>query len=171
MKRIIASDIHGSALYCGRLIEHIRAERADGLILLGDILYHGPRNALPDGYDPKAVADMLNALECRVVCVRGNCDSEVDQMLLKFPIMATYALMDIGESVVYMTHGHVNGREDPPRLRRGDVLLCGHTHIPADEMLPCGIKYVNPGSVAIPKGGSERGYILLENGEFVHKAL
>lgn len=171
MKWLVASDIHGSALYCRRLLECMRTEKADGLILLGDILYHGPRNALPDEYDPKSVAEMLNALECPLFCVRGNCDSEVDQMMLNFPIMATYALMNIGETTVYMTHGHINGRDNPPHLRKGDVLLCGHTHIPADEILPCGVRYINPGSVAIPKGGSERGYIVIEKGEFIRKTL
>ena len=170
MKYLIASDIHGSALYCRKLLERYDAEKADRLILLGDILYHGPRNDLPEGYDPKEVSRMLNERAGDILCVRGNCDAEVDQMMLTFPIMAEYALLSVGETLVYLTHGHINGAYNPPPLKEGDILLHGHTHDPACADSETFI-YMNPGSVSIPKGESERSYMTLEDGEFLWKKL
>ena len=129
MKWLIASDIHGSAYWCRRLIEKYAQEKADRLILLGDVLYHGPRNDLPDEYAPKKVIEMLNGMRDRILCVRGNCDTEVDQMVLNFPVLADYALLELGERMIYMTHGHVYNENNLPPLREGDILLHGHTHV------------------------------------------
>lgn len=170
MKLLIASDIHGSALYCGELLKAYDREQADRLLLLGDILYHGPRNDLPDGYDPKAVASALNARKGDILCIRGNCDAEVDQMVLDFPVMADYALVCADGYRIYATHGHVFGPDRLPPLQPGDVLLYGHTHVPDWEKRG-EILCLNPGSVSIPKNGSLRGYMLLENGVFTWKAL
>ena len=130
MKWFIASDIHGSAYYCRRMLERYKKENADRLLLLGDVLYHGPRNDLPNGYAPKEVIEMLNAMKDDILCVRGNCEAEVDQMVLKFPVLADYAIIDLGDSLIYATHGHIYNENNLPPLKRGDVLLHGHTHIP-----------------------------------------
>lgn len=162
MKWMIASDIHGSAFYCRRLLEAFEKEGADRLLLLGDILYHGPRNDLPKEYAPKSVIEMLNTVRNKVLCVRGNCDTEVDQMVLDFPILADYAVLYIENRVFYATHGHVYNLEKLPPLCRGDILLHGHTHVPAYTETD-GIIYMNPGSVSIPKEGSAHGYMTVEN--------
>ena len=170
MKLLIASDIHGSALYCGELLKAYDREKADRLLLLGDVLYHGPRNDLPDGYAPKEVIPMLNARKNDILCVRGNCDTEVDQMVLDFPLMADYALLCIDGLRVYATHGHVFSPDRLPPLQPGDILLYGHTHIPAWDKKD-GVLCLNPGSVSIPKAGSARGYMVLEDGVFSWKTL
>ncbi len=170
MKLMIASDIHGSAAFCEKMLEAFRREKAERLVLLGDILYHGPRNDLPEGYDPKAVIAMLNPIADKLLCVRGNCDTEVDQMVLDFPIMADYAVICDGDLLIYAAHGHVCGKENPPPGARGGALLCGHTHIPACEDTD-GLLYLNPGSVSIPKDGSRHSYMTYENGAFVWKDL
>lgn len=160
-KLLIASDIHGSAVWCRRLLTLLEHTKADRLVLLGDILYHGPRNALPEGYDPPAVISLLNAQRARILCVRGNCEAEVDQMVLSFPVLADYAVLDTALGTVYATHGHRFGPATPPPLCEGDILLSGHTHIPTDEVRE-GIRYLNPGSVSIPKEGSRHSCIVLE---------
>ena len=170
MKLMIASDLHGSEYYVNLLAERMRQERPDRLLLLGDLLYHGPRNDLPRGYDTKKTAALLNALSPKPLCIRGNCDGEVDQMVLSFPVMADYAALMIDGHVLYATHGHVRGEDDPPPLQSGDVLLCGHTHVPACRRHG-GFTYVNPGSVSIPKNGSPHGFIVLEDGVAVWKDL
>ena len=170
MKIMIASDIHGSALYCRRLIEEYENEKADRLLLLGDILYHGPRNDLPDEYAPKKVIEMLNEKKDEIFCVRGNCDTEVDQMVLNFPILADYAVLAVGDRLVYATHGHVFNENNLPPLKNGDILLNGHTHVPKCTEHESFV-YMNPGSVSIPKENSKRGYIILENGVFTWKSL
>ena len=170
MKYLIASDIHGSAAYCRNLLDAFEREGADRLLLLGDILYHGPRNDLPLEYDPKAVIAMLNPLKDRILCVQGNCDGDVDQMVLEFPIMATYAIVESNGLTIYATHGHKFGKDCPPPLKNGDILLCGHTHIPANEAVG-NIRYLNPGSVSIPKNGSKNSYMTLCVGVFVWKDL
>ena len=170
MKYLIASDIHGSAYYCERMLEAYRREGAERLILLGDILYHGPRNDLPRDYAPKRVIELLSALRDEIFCVRGNCDTEVDQMVLPFPILADYALLEVGGHTVFVTHGHKHNLASLPPLKEGDVLLHGHTHVPACESRE-GITYLNPGSVSIPKDGSAHGYMLLEDGVFTAKTL
>lgn len=170
MKWFIASDIHGSAYYCERLLNCFHNENADRILLLGDVLYHGPRNDLPREYAPKRVIEMLNALKEKILCVRGNCDTEVDQMVLDFPVLADYALLDAGEHLIYATHGHIYNEENLPPLCGGDILLHGHTHVPK-----CVIKekyvYINPGSVSIPKEDSWHGYMTLENGVFLWKDI
>lgn len=153
MKTIIASDIHGSAYYCRRLLETVRAEKADALFLLGDTLYHGPRNDLPRDYAPREVTAMLTALEIPVCGVRGNCDAEIDQMVLGFPIMADYSLILAGRRRIFATHGHLYTPEEHPRLNPGDAFLFGHIHVPVCEERD-GILILNPGSVSIPKENS-----------------
>lgn len=171
MKLMIASDIHGSAYFCERLLEAFDRETADRMLLLGDILYHGPRNDLPRGYAPKQVLEMLNAVKTCLFCVRGNCDTEVDQMVLEFPILADYCLLTAGERLIYATHGHRYNLNALPPLQPGDILLHGHTHVPAWERFGDGNLYLNPGSVSIPKNGSPNGYMILENRCVQWKAL
>ncbi len=166
MNILIASDIHGSAFFCRRLLELYKSSGASKLLLLGDILYHGPRNDLPAEYSPKQVAEMLNEISNDILCVRGNCEAEVDQMMLKFPVMAEYALIDVCGHTAFVTHGHNFNKEKLPPLKPGDVLLHGHTHVPVCEPLPCGAVYINPGSVSIPKENSANSCILLRDGEF-----
>lgn len=170
MKLMIASDIHGSALYCSRLIEAYKKEGADKLFLLGDILYHGPRNDLPDEYNPKKVLAMLNEIRNEILCVRGNCDTEVDQMVLEFPVLAEYGIIWHEGRMFFMTHGHNFNRKNLPMLKGGDVLVNGHTHVPAFERED-GYIYINPGSVSIPKENSHRGYIILEGENVVFRNL
>lgn len=170
MKWLIASDIHGSAYWCRRLLEKYAEEKADRLILLGDVLYHGPRNDLPDEYAPKKVIEMLNGMSDSILCVRGNCDTEVDQMVLNFPVLADYALLDLGERMIYLTHGHIYNENNLPPLREGDILLHGHTHV--SKCVDHGnYVYMNPGSVSIPKENTPHGYMTLENGTFLWKSL
>ena len=169
MKLMIASDLHGSAFYTKQLLEAFTREQPEKLILLGDILYHGPRNDLPEGYAPKEVIAMLNPLAEKLLCVRGNCEAEVDQMVLEFPVMADYCVLFEQGKTVYVTHGHLFSEVNPPKLQPGDVLLTGHTHIPACE--DHGWFYLNPGSVSIPKNGSWHGYMTLEDGLFLWKDL
>lgn len=171
MKLMIASDIHGSALYCGQLLEAMDREQPDRLLLLGDILYHGPRNDLPEEYDPKTVIAMLNARKQDLVCVRGNCDTEVDQMVLDFPIMADYCLLMTENRMIFATHGHHYNLGQLPALHPGDILLHGHTHVPAWQAFGQDNRYFNPGSVSIPKEGSARGYMMLEADRAVWKDL
>ncbi len=168
MKWLIASDIHGSGQYCKALLDVYKKEKADRMLLLGDILYHGPRNDLPNGYAPKAVITLLNEYRNDILCVRGNCDTEVDQMVLDFPIMADYAILDVGKRMVFATHGHRWNEENLPALHNGDILLHGHTHIPKCTEHKNYI-YMNPGSITIPKEKSYHGYMLLENGVFLWK--
>lgn len=165
MKWLIASDIHGSAKWCRKLLERYEAEGADRLLLLGDLLYHGPRNDLPEEYAPKQVIEMLNGLRQDILCVRGNCEAEVDQMVLAFPVLADYALLELGNRMVFATHGHVYNEGHLPPLHDDDILLHGHTHVPKCVDHETYI-YMNPGSVSIPKEGSHHGYMTLEFGIF-----
>ena len=169
MKLMIASDIHGSAYYCKKLIAAYESEQADKLLLLGDILYHGPRNDLPRDYNPKEVIAMLNPMKKELLCVRGNCDTEVDQMVLEFPILADYCFLELDGNTIFATHGHVHNPKNLPMLKDGDILLNGHTHIPANQNMGT-YTYMNPGSVSIPKEGSANGYMIYD-GEFVWKDL
>lgn len=186
MKWMIASDIHGSAYYCSQMIEAYKREHADRLLLLGDILYHGPRNDLPKAYAPKEVIAMLNPMKSELLCVRGNCDTEVDQMVLEFPILAEYCFLAADELTIFVSHGHVYNPKNPPMLKNGDILLNGHTHIPACEKYPlkngsangnalsessAGFMYLNPGSVSIPKEDSAHSYMTLEDGAFEWKTM
>ena len=170
MKLMIASDIHGSAYWCERLLAAYRREGAEKLLLLGDVLYHGPRNDLPRDYAPKRVIAMLNGMKNEILCVRGNCDTEVDQMVLEFPILADYCILFAAGRTVYATHGHVYNESQLPPLSKGDVLLHGHTHVPKctehEDYL-----YLNPGSVSIPKEDSPNGYMTLEDGVILWKHI
>lgn len=165
MKWLVASDLHGSEYYCKKVLKAFDREQADRLLLLGDILYHGPRNNLPTDYAPKKVTALLNERKDKIICVRGNCDAEVDQYVLEFPILADYAVIDLGNRLLYATHGHVYGELNPPPLQKGDVLLCGHTHIPKCVEYKNYI-YMNPGSASLPKEDSYHGYMTIHNGEF-----
>ena len=170
MKLMIASDLHGSATACQKLLDIFTASGAERLILLGDLLYHGPRNDLPEGYDPKAVIAMLSEYADRLFCVRGNCDTEVDQMVLPFPIMAETALLFVDGKTWFACHGHRSGANptanDLPKLPAGSVVLSGHTHIPVLEENPDGVLLFNPGSTSIPKGGFAASYGVYEDGMF-----
>lgn len=170
MKILIASDIHGSAYFCRLLLEAFEKEKADKILLLGDVLYHGPRNDLPKDYSPKEVISMLNPLKEKILCIRGNCDTEVDQMVLEFPILADYCFLPLETRTIYATHGHIYNENKLPPLQKGDILLNGHTHIPKcaeyDEFT-----YINTGSVSIPKENSPHSYIVLEDGLFIWKNL
>ncbi len=170
MKFLIASDIHGSAFYCDLLLKAIEGEKADRIILLGDILYHGPRNDLPRDYAPKKVIEMLNTIKDKLLCVRGNCDTEVDQMVLDFPVLADYAVIPVGQGLIYATHGHNYNEEKLPPLSNGDILLNGHTHVPKCVLHENYI-YMNPGSVSIPKENSVHSYMTLADNEFLWKNL
>lgn len=170
MKWMIASDIHGSAAYCEKLLAAFGREQADRLLLLGDLLYHGPRNDLPQGYAPKEVIAQLSGVKDKVFCVRGNCEAEVDQMVLPFPVLADYCLLEQKGRIIFATHGHHYNLENPPLLQPGDVLLHGHTHIPAKDN-SLGFWYLNPGSVSIPKENSPHSYMTLEDGQFLWKDL
>ncbi len=170
MKLMIASDIHGSAQYCRKLMAAMEWEMPDKVLLLGDLLYHGPRNPLPPEYDPKAVVQMLNEKKEKLICVRGNCDTEVDQMLLEMPILADYCLLSWEGTLIYATHGHHASDTNLPPISKGEILLCGHTHVPACKEVE-GIWYLNPGSVSIPKEDSWHGYMILEENTFSWKNL
>lgn len=171
MKYFIASDIHGSAYYCEKMLTAFENENADKIILLGDILYHGPRNDLPKDYSPKAVTEMLSRFADKILCVRGNCDGEVDQMVLPFPIMADYGVLSEGGRLIYFTHGHNHNVNTPLPFAKGDILLHGHTHIPAWDTFGNENLYLNPGSVSIPKNNSVNSYMTLENDIFTWKDL
>ena len=171
MKWMIASDLHGSAYYCRKMLEAFEREGADRLFLLGDLLYHGPRNDLPREYAPKEVIPLLNGKKEKLLCVRGNCDAEVDQMVLEFPVLADYAVLPVGQRLIYATHGHIYHVKNLPPLAPGDVLLHGHTHVPAWTEFGQGNLYLNPGSVSIPKENSPHSYMTLEENTVQWKEL
>ena len=169
MKLLIASDIHGSAYWCRKLLEVYETEKPDKLVLLGDILYHGPRNDLPREYAPKAVISMLSPLAEKILCVRGNCEAEVDQMVLPFPCMAPYSQLLVEDKTFYLTHGHHENPRNLPRLNPADVFLYGHTHVKEDIQVE-GVRCLNPGSVSIPKDGSHS-CLVYDKGEFSFRIL
>ena len=171
MKWMIASDLHGSAYYCRKMLEAFEREGADRLFLLGDLLYHGPRNDLPREYAPKEVIPLLSGKKEKLLCVRGNCDAEVDQMVLEFPVLADYAVLPVGQRLIYATHGHIYHVKNLPPLAPGDVLLHGHTHVPAWTEFGQGNLYLNPGSVSIPKENSPHSYMTLEGNTMQWKEL
>ena len=171
MKWMIASDLHGSAYYCRKMLEAFEREGADRLFLLGDLLYHGPRNDLPREYAPKEVIPLLNGKKEKLLCVRGNCDAEVDQMVLEFPVLADYAVLPVGRRLIYATHGHIYHVKNLPPLAPGDMLLHGHTHVPAWTEFGQGNLYLNPGSVSIPKENSPHSYMTLEGNTMQWKEL
>ena len=151
MKIVFFSDIHGVPSTVEKLLAHADRLQADRLVLLGDVLYHGPRNGVPGFYDPQKVAELLNGQKERILAVRGNCDAEVDQMMLQFPIMSDYAELDVDNHRFFLTHGHLWSAAHLPALAAGTILVHGHTHIPEDRMLDCGIRIFNPGSISLPK--------------------
>lgn len=165
MKYMFASDIHGSAYYCRKLLEEYKKSGAERLILLGDLLYHGPRNDLPKEYAPKEVITMLNEYKHEIYTVRGNCEAEVDQMVLEFPVLADYAVLVLNGLTFFATHGHVFNQENMPPIKKGDILVHGHTHLLKAEK--CGDNYIlNPGSTSIPKGGNPATYAVLDEKNF-----
>ena len=170
MKYFIASDIHGSAYWCRRTLEKFEKSGAERLILLGDILYHGPRNDLPQEYAPKEVIAMLNPLKDRIWAVRGNCEAEVDQMVLQFPVMADYAILALNGHTIFATHGHLFDETNLPPLMEGDALLHGHTHLLKAEKLTAEdgrtFFHLNPGSASLPKGGNPNTYAILDEDMF-----
>jgi len=166
MKIMFASDIHGDYGCALATIEKYKEEKAEKLILLGDILYHGPRNDLPDGYAPKKVIELLNSAKDELVCVRGNCDAEVDQMVLKFPILADYMLIYERGRCFFVTHGHHHNTATPPMLKDGDILIHGHTHVLTVTPFGNNNTYINPGSVSLPKEGNPKSYMIYDNGSF-----
>lgn len=168
MKFLIASDIHGSAYYCEKLVKAYRDSGADRLLLLGDILYHGPRNDLPEDYSPKRTAELLNGIAKDIICVRGNCEAQVDSLMLDFPVLNESAYVFDEGKTLFLVHGH-----DESLLKSipdGAVVLSGHTHIPAD-LQKGSVRYINPGSVSIPKQGSAHSYVIYDGGEFEFKEL
>ena len=175
MKIMFASDIHGSAYYCRRMLDIYSESGAGRLVILGDILYHGPRTDLPRDYAPQEVIAMLNPLKNQIYAIRGNCDTEVDPMVLEFPILADYSLLVLEEKAFYATHGHVYNQDHLPPLQDGDILVHGHTHILKAETIEAEggrhITVLNPGSVSIPKGGNPNTYAVLENGVFSIRTL
>ena len=170
MNLMIASDIHGSARYCRDLLAAFDREGADRLVLLGDLLYHGPRNDLPREYDPKKVTAILNGLKTQVLAVRGNCDAEVDQMVLEFPIMADYMALFLEGRMVFVTHGHLFNEENLPNFNPGDVLIHGQTHVRAAADRGAYF-FLNPGSMALPKGDGVHSYMVYEDGVFTTKDM
>lgn len=167
MKLLIASDIHGDIECCKKMIEKANEHKADKIVILGDILYHGPRNDLPKNYAPKEVISALNEIKERLICVRGNCDTEVDQMVLSFPILSVTGIIYDGDNKLTMclSHGHVYSPQSLPPLEMGNVFLYGHTHVQKHEYVN-GILTINPGSVTLPKENNEKTYIIYENGRF-----
>ena len=172
MKLLIASDIHGDAECCQALLDAFTRENAEKILLLGDILYHGPRNDLPKGYAPKAVIEMLNAVADKLVCVRGNCEAEVDQMVLSFPVMSTTACVVDAENnrSIYMSHGHIYSPDNLPPLPQDSLFLSGHTHVLSIETKGS-VTCVNPGSVSLPKNGNPKTYATYDSGHVEIKTL
>jgi len=168
MKYFVLSDIHGSSYYVKKALDIYQEGEFDRILLLGDILYHGPRNELPKGHAPKEVIALLNPLKEEILAVRGNCEAEVDQMVLHFPVMADYAVLELGERSIFMSHGHLYTNETFPLRKNGDVFLQGHTHLPvAEKKERDGLFYyhLNPGSVSLPKEGNPNSYgVLTEKG-------
>lgn len=169
MKLIICSDIHGDAEAFRKVLEAYKKEGADRIVILGDLLYHGPRNDLPKTYAPKEVIELLNANKSVITSVRGNCDTEVDQMVLDFPILADYAYFELDGLRIFATHGHHHNTATPPPLREGEILLHGHTHVLKCEEFGNGNFYINPGSAALPKENNPKTYMVYENRTFTVK--
>lgn len=170
MKLMFASDIHGSRSATEAILRQYKLEGASRLVLLGDLLYHGPRNDLPDAYDPKAVTALLNGVREELLCVRGNCEAEVDQMVLDFPVMADYALFDLDGVTAFVTHGHLFNLDNLPPHKDGELLIHGHTHVLTVQHKD-GMTYINPGSAALPKENNPKSYMVYENGVFDIKTL
>ena len=171
MKIVFMSDIHGVPSALKSALSAAASLKYDKIVLLGDLLYHGPRNGVPDFYDPVQVAEILNGLKDRIVAVRGNCDAEVDQMMFEFPMMSDYAGVEAGSETFFATHGHLWNEHNLPPLGMGSVLVHGHTHIPELKRLDCGLTIFNPGSVSLPKGGSSRSFGYFDGERFSHVSV
>lgn len=171
MKLMFASDIHGDIAATQKAFDIFKKENAEKLILLGDLLYFGPRNKLTENYNPQAVIKLLNENKEKILCVRGNCDAEVDQMVLDFPIMAEYAYVCVNGFSMLLTHGHKINKETVTNLREGELLIHGHTHILCIEKFGEGNIYINPGSTTYPKENNPPSYMIYENGTFEIKHL
>ncbi len=165
MKILFASDIHGSEYYTRKLTDKYRELSCDKMILLGDLLYHGPRNDLPKGYNPKGVIKILNDMSDEIISVRGNCEAEVDQMVLDFSCMSDYFIMFEKGRMFFVTHGHLFNCENPPKLKSGDLLIHGHTHVRKIEKFKDNL-YINPGSVSLPKENNPPTFMIYEDGKF-----
>ncbi|KNF07762.1 phosphodiesterase [Gottschalkia purinilytica] len=170
MKLFFMSDIHGSLHYVKEGIKSFEREKADYLIILGDTLYHGPRNPLPKDYNPKEVADILNKYKEKIIAVRGNCDSEVDQMMIEYDMMSDYSIVLYNNRRIYITHGHIYNKNNMLKLTKGDVLIHGHTHVTVAEKYE-NIYILNPGSITLPKDNGPNSYGVLENNLFEIKDL
>jgi len=170
MKLFFISDIHGSIYYLNKALDKFKEEKADYIIILGDILYHGARNPLPKEYNPKKVIEIINSYADRIIAIRGNCDSEVDQMVLDFPIMADYSTILYNNKRLFLTHGHIYNGNNLPKLMDGDVFIYGHTHIPKAGKIG-NIYVINPGSITFPKENSPQSYGVLEDNIFTIKDL
>ena len=166
MKLMFASDLHGSLFFCSKLMEAYRKENPDKLILLGDLLYHGPGNGLTKDYDTLKVTEMLNSVKDSLICTRGNCDADVDQLVLEFPIMSDYSTIYLDGRMLFLTHGHIYNENNLPYLSSGDIIIHGHTHVPKIESIGNGIIYMNPGSVSAPRQNSRNTFMIYENHEF-----
>lgn len=169
MKIMFISDIHGSYIFAKKALEIYEAEKAEKLVILGDILYHGPRNDLPKGYEPKKVIELLNNYKNKIIAVRGNCDAEVDQMVLEFPIRADYATIDVDNHHFFLTHGHLFDEDHLPNLNIGDIFVYGHIHKQVIKNQN-GIYIINPSSISLPKEGNNS-YGIYEDNEFLIKEL
>lgn len=170
MKLMFLSDIHGSVHYMKKAIEIYENEKADYIVILGDALYHGPRNPLPKDYSPKDVAEILNRYKDKIIAVRGNCDSEVDQMILEYPIMADYGVLLYNGKRIYITHGHIYNKDNLPNICDGDILVYGHTHILLADKEDT-VYILNPGSITLPKENNPNSYGILENNMFEVKDI
>lgn len=170
MKLFFISDIHGSLYFLGKALERYEKENASHIIILGDELYHGPRNPLPKDYNPKEVAKILNSFSERIVAVRGNCDSEVDEMVLEFPMSSDYSFIFCGDKRLFLTHGHIYNPNNMPKISANDVFTFGHIHIPIAEKYN-GITVINPGSISLPKEDNPNTYAVLEDNVFCIKKL
>lgn len=170
MKLFFISDIHGSLYYLKKAIEAYQREKADYIVIIGDELYHGPRNPLPQDYNPKEVAALLNQYKEKIIAIRGNCDGEVDQMMLDYPMMGEYSIILYQGRKIFLTHGHVYNKDNLPNLGENDILIYGHTHIPVAEKINS-IYVFNPGSISLPKEDNPHSYAILENDSFEIKEL
>ena len=171
MKILFLSDIHGVPSTLEQALTAAEPLKYDKIVLLGDLLYHGPRNGVPNFYDPVKVVGMLNGLKDRIIAVRGNCDAEVDQMMFEFPMMSDYAILETETEKFFLTHGHLWNECSLPPLGTGTILAHGHTHIPELKRLECGITIYNPGSVSLPKGGSARSFGFFDGSELKHFSI
>lgn len=170
MKLVFISDIHGSYKYAKKAIEIFEREEGSNLVILGDVLYHGPRNPLPEEYNPQLVAELFNSINEKIIAVRGNCDAEVDQMVLDFPCMADYSVLFWEGKRIYITHGHLYNKDNMLKLYKGDVIVHGHTHI-IEEINQDGVKIINPGSISYPKNNNPHSYGILEGKTFKIKDI